>query len=68
MVSLGAQVAGESTCRHCGLPIKLIKQHALDAGRWFHMDGHRAVLECRNLVATPPDPEPAARDGEVRGL
>jgi hypothetical protein len=46
-------MADESTCRHCGQPIRLIVQHRLDEGQWYHIDGHRARLECRNLVAEP---------------
>jgi hypothetical protein len=46
-------VQATSTCRHCGQPIRLITAHRLDPGQWYHMDGHRAYRECRNLVAEP---------------
>jgi hypothetical protein len=44
-----------STCKHCGQPIKLISQHKLDPGQWYHIDGHHAHRECRNVLAEPVD-------------
>ena len=43
----------ESTCKHCHQPIQLISTHRLDPGQWYHLDGHHAHRECRNVLAEP---------------
>jgi hypothetical protein len=50
-------VLAESTCKHCAQPIRKIAQHRLDEGLWYHFDGHRAVRECRYLMAEPVEQE-----------
>lgn len=48
-----SSVVDESTCRHCKALIRKIAEHPADVGRWYHIDGHHARIECRGLVAEP---------------
>lgn len=56
-------VVGESTCRHCKQLIRKISEHPVDPGRWYHIDGHHARIECKGLVA---EPMPGGEGGIVR--
>lgn len=53
-----SSVVDESTCKHCTMLIRKVSEHPNDPGRWYHIDGHHARIECRGLVAEPVEKEP----------
>jgi len=47
----------ETTCLHCGQPIRLFYTYQGANGEWMHTDGRHAFVECRGLKATPKEEE-----------